>query len=490
MSDPPPPSPPRMPPSPPTTPTPRRRYAIVGAGARAQMYTRALAVEYADTARLVAFADVNAARIAAHNRRLAELGAPPAAGYPATEFTAMLARERVDTVLVASVDRTHDDYIVAALRAGCDVITEKPMTIDAPRCRRILDAVARTGRHVTVTFNYRYNPIHEKVRELLAAGVVGEVGSVHFEWLLDVRHGADYFRRWHRDKANSGGLLVHKATHHFDLVNWWLDASPELVFASGRLFFYGGNGVRHGYDRGYPRAHGAAEAADDPFALHLADNPGLRELYLEAEHLDGYHRDRNVFAAGVSIEDDLAVLVRYDTGATMSYHLTAYAPWEGYRFMVNGSRGRLELEVVESDHVSPRAAGTVKGAEREPAAARDEVARSGDRSPGAQLHGDLAAAEAGGYTLEVRPYWRPPYRVEVSGYTRHGHGGADARMTAVLFGDGAGTRDPDPLGRAATERDGAASLLVGLAGNASLAEGRPVRAAGLLDLDPVQDRRG
>src|SRR6185436_16446717 len=108
---------------------------------------------------------------------------------------------------------------------------------------------------------------------------------------------------------------------------------------------------------------------------HLDASPGLRELYLDAEADDGYLRDRNVFAPGVSIEDDMAVLARYDTGATMSYHLTAYAPWEGYRVMFNGSRGRLELEVVESDHVSPTASGELKGA---------------------SLHGAEAAAEQGG----------------------------------------------------------------------------------------------
>jgi predicted dehydrogenase len=436
------------------------RYAIVGAGARAQMYARALVTRYAGDAELVAFADINPARITAHNRWLAELGAPPAASWPAEQLTEMIAAEKVDTVIVTTVDRTHDSYIVDGLEAGCDVITEKPMTVDAPRCRRILDAVGRTGRHLAVTFNYRYNPIHEKVRELLADGVVGEIASAHFEWLLDVRHGADYFRRWHRDKANSGGLLVHKATHHFDLVNWWLGVRPEQVYASGRLFFYGENGARHGYDRGYARVHGAPEAADDPFALRLAEQPALRELYLEAEHLDGYHRDQNVFAPGVTIEDDLAVLVRYDSGATMSYHLTAYAPWEGYRFMVNGSKGRLELEVVESDHVAPAAAGGLKGA---------------------QLHGDAAATENGWFTLTVRPFWRQPYQVDVAGYTREGHGGADERMTGILFGPDGG-RTPDRLGRAATERDGAASLLVGLAGNASLASGNPIRVADLLDL--------
>jgi predicted dehydrogenase len=340
----------------------RRRFALIGAGARAEMFVRAVTTEHAETAELVALADVNQSRMDAHNRWLKAAGHEPVPTYGADDLAAMLDRERVDELIVTSVDRTHAGHIVTALEAGCDVLTEKPMTVDADSARRILDAQRRTGKRVSVAFNYRFNPVHEKVRTLLASGEIGEIGSVHFEWLLDVRHGADYFRRWHRDKANSGGLLVHKSGHHFDLVNWWLGAAPAEVYASGRLFFYGENGRRHGYARDYDRATGDAAAAGDPFALDLAGNPRLRELYLDAEAEDGYRRDQNVFAPGVTIEDDLSVLVRYDTGATMTYHLTAYAPWEGYRLMVNGSKGRLELEVVESDHVSPSAAGELKGA--------------------------------------------------------------------------------------------------------------------------------
>ena len=434
----------------------RIRHALVGTGSRAEMFVRALVRDHADTAELVAFADVNQARMDAHNRWLGELGHPPVPTYQAAELAAMLAKERVDVLLVTSIDDTHAAHIETALRAGCDVVTEKPMTVDVGGCRRTLDAVAETGRQGGAASTYRYNPLHEQLRRLLADGAVGEIGSVHFEWLLDVRHGADYFRRWHRDRAHSGGLMVHKAGHHFDLVNWWLDAVPVEVFAAGRLFFYGEAGRRHGYARDYARAHGSPAAADDPFALHLAAHPKLRELYLDAEVEDGYQRDRNVFAPGVTIEDDMAVLVRYSTGATMTYHLTAYAPYEGYRVMVNGSRGRVELEVVESDHVSPTAAGALKGA---------------------ALHGDEAAAEAGGATLTLRPFWQPPTRIPVEGHTRTGHGGADTRMTRVLFGDA-----PDPMGRAATARDGALALLTGLAANRSFATGAPVRVAELLDL--------
>ena len=65
------------------------------------------------------------------------------------------------------------------------------------------------------------------------SGVIGDVLSVDFHWMLDTHHGADYFRRWHRNKQNSGGLMVHKATHHFDLVNWWLSSVPERGLCHG-----------------------------------------------------------------------------------------------------------------------------------------------------------------------------------------------------------------------------------------------------------------
>ncbi|MFC8195591.1 Gfo/Idh/MocA family protein [Streptomyces sp. NPDC057298] len=438
----------------------RRRCAVVGLGARARLFTEALAGPYADRVDLVGFCDVNAHRMAVHNGWIADdhPGREPVPAYAAEDFEVMLRRERVDLVVVCSVDRTHDDYIVRALEAGCDVVTEKPMTTDAARARRILEARRRSGREVRVAFNYRYNPVHSAVRELIAAGEIGEVGSVHFEWLLDLRHGADYFRRWHRDKENSGGLMVHKSTHHFDLVNWWLDTEPRTVFAQGGLFFYGDEaGRRRGLARPYDRAHGSPAAEGDPFAEHLADSAVLSALYLDAETEDGYHRDQNVFGPGVTIEDDMAVLVRYASGASLTYHLTAYAPWEGYRVAFNGSEGRLELLVEESTWVRPgaRAAGA-----------------------GPVLHGSTADDEAGRTELLLRRFWEPAREVKVASGAG-GHGGGDVRMLEDLFGP---RTDADPLGRAADAVDGAKSLVTGLAANESFETGLPVRTRDLLDV--------
>ncbi|MER5924163.1 Gfo/Idh/MocA family protein [Streptomyces mirabilis] len=444
-----------------TPASPRRRAAVVGLGARAQLYTEALTGPHADRVDLVGLCDVNAHRMAVHNEWIAAAhpGRAPVPAYAAEDFDLMLRHERVDLVVVCTVDRTHDAYIVRALEAGCDVVTEKPMTTDADRARRILDARRRTGREVRVAFNYRYNPVHSAVREILASGGIGEVGSVHFEWLLDLRHGADYFRRWHREKANSGGLMVHKSTHHFDLVNWWLGTRPETVYAQGGLFFYGDTaGRRRGLARPYTRAHGSPAARDDPFAVHLADSPALRALYLDAEHEDGYHRDQNVFGPGVTIEDDMAVLVRYASGATLTYHLTAYAPWEGYRVCFNGSEGRLELLVEESTWSRP-------------------LVRT--RTSGPVMHGAAVGDEAGRTELLLRRFWEPPQEVKVP-TGEGGHGGGDVRMLADLFGERAD--GADPLGRAADAVDGARSLVTGLAANRSFESGLPVRAQALLDV--------
>ena len=175
----------------------------------------------------------------------------------------MIEKEKPDVVLVTSIDRTHHNYIIRAMELGCDVITEKPMTIDEEKCQAILDAVERTGRKLRVTFNYRYAPHNTKIKELIMNDAIGDVISVHFEWLLNTEHGADYFRRWHRDKRNSGGLLVHKSTHHFDLVNFWLGTTPETVFAMGDLSFYGReNAEKRGVEEFYSRSHGSEAAKE------------------------------------------------------------------------------------------------------------------------------------------------------------------------------------------------------------------------------------
>ena len=420
--------------------SPRRRYAIVGLGSRHALYQDGIEKTHAASAELVALCDVNAGRLELARRRSARNGATVPPGYLAADFLRMIRERRPDVVIVTTVDASHHEYLIRAMEAGCDVITEKPMTVDAEKCREILDVRRRTGRRCRVTFNYRYSPPRSQVKELLMSGVIGDVLSVDFHWLLNTHHGADYFRRWHAQKKNSGGLFVHKSTHHFDLVNWWLGAVPQSVFATGKREFYTPEMARRmGLSGPHERCRTCPEKDRCGFYLDLEASPALKELYLEHERHDGYLRDRCVFRPDIDIEDTLNALVTYDTGATLSYSLNAFNAWEGYTVAFNGTKGRLEHSIVESVYVN----GT-------------ETVQGGVAPDGVRIR--IVPLRDAGYDIE-------PWSAEGD------HGGGDRLMLEDIF---LPAPAPDKYLRAADERAGACSVLVGIAANRSLVTGNRV----------------
>ncbi|MBA8817230.1 putative dehydrogenase [Microbacterium halimionae] len=427
-----------------------RRYAVVGAGHRSQMYVEAIATTYADRATLAAICEPNPVRAAYYADQLRELGLKAPSLWQPEALEKMIRDENVDRVIVCARDDMHAEIIVRSLNAGADVVVEKPLTINAESAAQIEEAVARTGREVVLTFNYRYSPRNSAMRQVLQDGAIGEITSVDFSWMLDTKHGADYFRRWHREKEHSGGLLVHKASHHFDLVNWWIRQVPQRVYASGGLKFYGAdNAAARGL--GIRPDRGTHDGERDAFELDLRDDDRMRSLYLEAESHDGYVRDRDVFGAGITIEDNLALVVDYDGGATMSYSLNAHSPWEGYRVAVNGTLGRVELEVVE------------RGAVFEDEGLHPVL------DPSAVDAGDSTSLRPMGERLLVQLHWQDAVEVPIHG-AAGGHGGGDALLMADVF---VGPSE-DPLARPADWRDGVRSIAVGIAGNRSLETGMPV----------------
>ena len=439
----------------------KTRHAFVGTGARAISFIDPLVTTYREANELVALCDISPARMAYYNGLLAgDLGSHAVPAYTADRFDEMLRATRPDVVFVCTVDAFHHDYIVRALRAGCNVITEKPLTIDAGKCRAILDAVRETGRRVRVAFNYRWSPFRSRVKELLAAGTIGRIHSVNLEYLLDTNHGADYFRRWHAHADESGTLLVHKATHHFDLVNWWLDAIPQQVFAFGDLVFYGRHNAEARGDAAlaaYPRYTGHPEAAGDPFFLDLDASEPFRRLYRAGEADSGYLRDRNVFRDDITIFDQMSLNVRYRTREVLTYSLVCYSPREGMRVCFNGDRGRLEYHEFIGTHMN-RAVRP-----------KDFVL---DQKPGAEAEGEF---------IRVYPHFKPSYLVPVDVHTGP-HGGADAILCRSFFDPGAPSTDP--LGRFAGHEQGAASILVGISGVESIQRNLPVNVLDLVPLRP------
>jgi predicted dehydrogenase len=406
------------------------------------MYREAVIKDFAATSEMVALCDNNKGRLDLSIQQVRKKFDIELPGYPAEDFDKMVAETKPDCIIVTTRDSVHHEYICRAMELGCDVITEKPMTIDETKCRQILETQRKTGKKCTVTFNYRYSPPRSQIKDLLMSGVIGEVLSVDFHWMLNTRHGAEYFRRWHRNKINSGGLMVHKATHHFDLVNWWLSTVPESVYASGhRRFYIPKTADRYGLTNRSDRCHGCNEADKCHFHLDMAGNDSQRKLYLDCEQYDGYLRDQCIFSDKIDIEDSMNVVVNYANGAKMAYSLNAFSPWEGYTINFNGTRGRIEHKCMET--VYTNADGSIPG----------ELVTEGTWT-------------------RVYPHWQSPYEVELWTGTG-GHGGGDPIMLADIFDPD--NQEPDKLMRAADQRSGAYSILTGIAANHSMATGRPIR---------------
>ncbi|WGF90692.1 Gfo/Idh/MocA family protein [Marinivivus vitaminiproducens] len=405
----------------------KRRVALVGTGHRGTgMWGKELIAECGAWADLVALCDRNPLRL----ERARQAVGVEAALY--TDLAAMLREVKPETVIVCTPDVQHDDDIVLALGAGADVITEKPMATTAAKCGRILDAEKRTGRRVDVAFNYRYSPTAQRLKELLISGVIGEVTSVDFHWYLDTKHGADYFRRWHANLANSGSLFVHKATHHFDLLNWYLESDPTEVFARGSLRHYGRNGPFRG-----PRCRACPHAPRCDYYMDISADPWLDMLYEDPSAEDGYVRDACVFREEIDIPDTMSANILYESGAQVSYSLNTYMPIEGHHLAFNGTKGRIEIRQYE------RQRWTVPPA--------DEI-------------------------LLMRNF-TDIERIWVQ-HREGGHHGGDRVLHAMLFRPGM----EDPLGQRASARAGAVSVLTGVAAVESMRADRSVRLDSLLAL--------
>ena len=432
----------------------KTRLALVGTGIRGTtLWGKTLKERYGDTTEFVGLCDINKGRMEYAKKYI---------GVNCGEFLdfeQMVKQTKPDTVIVTTMDSTHHQYIIKALEMGCNVITEKPMTTDETKCQAILDAEKRTGRKVVVTFNYRYAPHSTRIKELLIEKSIGDIVSVDFHWYLNCYHGASYFRRWHGLRNCSGTLLCHKSTHHFDLLNWWIDSDPEEVYAYGDLEFYGhNNAFRAGKCRGCPHK------STCKFYWDITKNKRCMDLYVANEQYDGYIRDACLWRNAIDIYDKMAVQIRYANNVFVSYSLTTYSPYEGWRIAFNGTKGRMDSW------------------QDIPWMSNQQISQADLHA--AEMDQDLPDKEKDYNEIMVMENFGKPNLVKVP-KAGGGHGGGDIRMQNMIFKN---PNAADPLKHSAGTRDGAMSVLLGVAARKSIEEKRPVMIAELTDLEPMAIR--
>ena len=297
-----------------------------------------------------------------------------------------------------------------------------------------------------------------KIKELLHDKEVGKVTSVDFHWYLNTYHGASYFRRWHGLRQSGGTLWVHKSTHHFDLLNWWIDSDPVEVVAYGALEHYGSNGPFRG-----DKCRTCDHKKDCKFYWDITKDQRSMKLYVENEKYDGYIRDNCLFRDEINIYDKMSAQIKYANDVIVNYSLTTYSPFEGWRIAFNGMDGRIEawqdIPWMENEGLDQAALHAA------------EMSQNDNKN---MVYNPLV----------LHKNWEKHQMIQV-GYERGGHGGGDSRLQNKIFKD---PNAPDPLKHAAGVRDGAMSCLIGIAARKSIESGEPVRIAELTDLEPRATR--
>ena len=429
------------------------KVALVGTGVRGtSFWGKRLVEQYSEILEFVGLCDINPGRLE-YGRKYIGVDCPTF-----LDFEEMVLETKPDLVIVTTKDSTHHEFIIKGLDMGCDVLTEKPLTIDENKAQAIIDAERRSKKNLIVGFNYRWTPYTTKIKELLASESIGKLTSVDFHWYLNTYHGASYFRRWHGLRQSGGTLLVHKSTHHFDLLNWWIDSDPNEVFAYGDLEFYGSNGPFRG-----DKCRTCPKKADCEFFWDITKSDRDMRLYVDNEKYDGYIRDNCLYREEINIYDKMSAQVKYQNNVVLNYSLTTYSPFEGWRVTFNGTKGRIEAWL----DIPYQKAETADQAEMH----RREMDQSGDE-------------EMSYEPIIVHKLWED-YETIQAPMGKGGHGGGDKRMQDKLF---ANPDAIDPYERPAGIRDGVMSILIGIAARKSIESGNPIKIAELTDLTPRAKR--
>ncbi len=416
-----------------TTKAPRR-YCLVGCGNRGlAMFGKPLMNDFPGVSELAGIMDAEPQRLEEAKRILG-------ADLPTfTDFDRMLESLRPDGICVATVDSAHADFVIRGLRAGLRVYCEKPLCVSEQECRLIASVAANAQSKCYVTHNARYNPARKAMCEAIRAGKIGQIQHVDFTETLDLSHGADYFRRWHKHKANSGGLMIHKASHHFDFINWVVGSLPSKLRAVGGTYFYGPAGPFHG-----ERCSNCNHASECRFFKHL-ENP-------EASSHRKYPPDSCVFDPSIDTEDYACVMYEYQNGVRVNYNLAAYSSIEGNTVKIQGTEGRIEFQYYY-------------------------MKRASEADGRGILNSKTSAFRLTLYNFLTGKAEELPFPEPKAGE----HGGADPALRQHLFGPDWQEQHPEGI---APLEEAVQAVLVGAAANRSIAlGGEEVDVQGLLRSD-------
>jgi predicted dehydrogenase len=342
------------------------RYGIIGTGMMGCEHIRNLAL--VDGVQIVAIADPHAPSRDAGRRALGRDVAEHA------DHRDLLARRDLDAVVIASPNHTHYDVLQDVFRTRLHVLVEKPLCTTVADCRRVVEAAARHPGVVWVGMEYRYMPAVDRLLAEVSAGAAGRLRMIAIR-----EHRFPFLHKvgdWNRFNRNTGGTLVEKCCHFFDLMTLVAADRPVRVYASGacdvnhRDERYGGEApdildnafVIVDFARGLRASLDLcmfAENSRDEMELVATGDAGKVEAYVPSQTLVVRRRDRRDARSERFAIDPAAAAAGFHHGSTLVEH-------QRFAAAIRGGAGP-EVSVRDGAlAVALGAAGEISARERRP----------------------------------------------------------------------------------------------------------------------------
>ncbi len=306
---------------------------VIGAGGRGQGFMSRLVSAHADEAQIVGIADPN------HVRAKGALQRAGAECDTYDDVKELLKRKDLDAVIVTSPDYLHEEHATAALKAGKHVFVDKPLATSVKGCLNIVRAARRSKKLLYMGFNMRFDPVVQKMKELISHGVLGRVFAIEAQEFYS--GGRTYMARWNRLKKFSGGLWIHKGSHDFDVINWLMDARPARVCAFANVSTLHPQGVPFELKKGEtfgPRCGECPQAHRCPDRFAIPE-----ETYgAEAIAVDGYVRDTCIYLSEKDTHDQGAAIIEFEDGQTAVHTECFVSSITNRLYTVSGDRGTMK----------------------------------------------------------------------------------------------------------------------------------------------------
>lgn len=249
---------------------------------------------------------------------------------------AMMAKERLDLVIVSSPNEFHLDGLRGLEGHNVPILLEKPLDSTWDK----INAVARFCRTypapVMVGHCMRYAPILKKAKQLILQGAIGKVRSANFTQYC--HYGNCMFHNWRREKHRSGTMMLEKATHDLDVMQYLLDARPVSVFASAKRLAFGGKESPTLRCRDCDRRTTCPEST-----VNIMQRWVGTYKFTEIKNMD----DLCCFSEAVDCPDDEIALIQFDTGIHGTYSQVFYSPRSFHHrdYRIVGDRGAMDIEL-------------------------------------------------------------------------------------------------------------------------------------------------